>query len=118
MTAGAEGANRHGQIQSEVATLTATSPVAWFASTMRVLHHNGSRVGSLGEFGRFSSKDGCPGTAALETVPVMMVHPPTATVIVKMAKMAAIVADNRIVSLRDRCPPPISSTPNSLTTIA
>jgi hypothetical protein len=61
-------------------------------------HHKGWRVAGLGELGRFTSKDGCPFTAAIEDVPVRMVHPPTAMVIVKIAKMVAIVAGNRIVS--------------------
>jgi hypothetical protein len=42
--------------------------------------------------------------AALDDVPVSMVHPPTAMPAAKMAAMAASVAGNRIVFLRDRYP--------------
>jgi hypothetical protein len=74
-------------------------------------------VGPLGEFGRVTSTD-CPGTAAFDDVPVRRVHPPTVTVMIRIATMAAIVAGNRIVSLPEGGLPPINSMQNHLITVA
>jgi len=67
---------------------------------MSAVHHSGSKRGALGELGRCTSKDDCPGTAALDAIPVTTVHPPIAAAIATIAPMAANLVGCLIVSLR------------------
>ena len=59
---------------------------------MSAIHHNGSKRGALGELGRCTSKDDCPGTAALDEIPVTTVHPPIAAAIATIDLITEAVA--------------------------